>query len=144
MYPLPTPTNNSPANNGGNTAGNEGLQDIILDEARGKVYVTNSGDGTVSVLDGASNTLVATVTVGTTPLGVAVNPLTNRIYVANNGSNTLSVLDGASNTVVASVTRRRTKAAPPSASSCSARASTGTKIAVNVASSTSAATRLGS
>ena len=50
----------------------------------------------------------------------------------------------ASSTVVASVTRRRTNAAPPSASSCSARASTGTKIAVNVASSTSAATRFGS
>jgi len=36
------------------------------------------------------------------------------------------------------------KAAPPSGSLCSARASTGTKIAVNVASSTSAATRFGS
>ena len=47
-------------------------------------------------------------------------------------------------TVVARVTRRRTNAAPPSASSFSARASTGTKIAVNVASSTRAATRFGS
>src|ERR1700733_11817926 len=47
-------------------------------------------------------------------------------------------------TVVARVTRRRTNAVPPSASSFSARASTGTKIAVNVASSTSAATRFGS
>ena len=45
---------------------------------------------------------------------------------------------------VARVTRRRTNAVPPSGSSRSARASTGTKIAVNVASSTSAATRLGS
>ena len=46
--------------------------------------------------------------------------------------------------MVVTVTRRRTNAAPPSASLCSARASTGTKIAVNVASSTSAATRFGS
>ena len=45
--------------------------------------------------------------------------------------------------VVVSVTRRRTKAVPPSGSSRSARANTGTKIAVNVASSTSAAIRLG-
>ena len=45
---------------------------------------------------------------------------------------------------VASVTSRRTKAVPPSGSSRSARASTGTKIAVNVASSTRAAIRLGS
>ena len=47
------------------------------------------------------------------------------------------------NSVVVSVTRRRTNAVPPSGSSRSARASTGTKIAVNVASSTSAAMRLG-
>ena len=46
--------------------------------------------------------------------------------------------------VVASVTNRRTKASPPSLSSRSARASTGTKIAVNVASSTRAAIRFGS
>ena len=46
--------------------------------------------------------------------------------------------------MVASVTSRRTNAVPPSGSSRSARASTGTKIAVNVASSTSAAIRLGS
>ncbi len=45
---------------------------------------------------------------------------------------------------VVSVTSRRTKAAPPSGSPCSARASTGTNIAVKVASSTSAATRFGS
>ncbi|CPR10765.1 hypothetical protein BN971_02036 [Mycobacterium bohemicum DSM 44277] len=49
-----------------------------------------------------------------------------------------------SSSVVVIVTRRRTNAAPPSGSPCSARASTGTKIAVNVASSTSAATRFGS
>ncbi len=49
-----------------------------------------------------------------------------------------------SSSVVARVTSRRTKATPPSASSRSARASTGTKIAVKVASSTSAAIRLGS
>ena len=49
-----------------------------------------------------------------------------------------------SSSVVARVTSRRTKAVPPSASSRSARASTGTKIAVKVASSTSAAIRLGS
>src|SRR6201988_1040501 len=45
---------------------------------------------------------------------------------------------------VETVTSRRTNAVPPSGSSRSARASTGTKIAVNVASSTSAATRFGS
>ena len=62
-------------------------------------YFSNS----VSVIDGASNTVVATVAVGNNPGGVAVNPNTNRIYVANSGSGNVSVIDGASNTVIATV-----------------------------------------
>ena len=37
-------------------------------------YVVNHGDGTVSVLDTATNAVVATVTVGSEPLGAAVHP----------------------------------------------------------------------
>ena len=51
IYPVPTTLNNNPSNNGGNTAGNEGLQDILLDEARGKVYITNSGYNRIEVFD---------------------------------------------------------------------------------------------
>ena len=37
-----------------------------------KVYVANSGsDNTVSVIDTATNTVTATVTVGITPMGIA-------------------------------------------------------------------------
>ncbi len=38
------------------------------------VYVANAGSNTVSVIDGNSNAVVATVTTGATPLGVGVNP----------------------------------------------------------------------
>jgi YVTN family beta-propeller protein len=55
------------------------------------------------VIDGASNAVTATVAVGTSPIGVAVNATTNRIYVANYISNTVSVIDGASNAVTATV-----------------------------------------
>ena len=48
-----------------------------------RIYVANYGSNNVSVIDGASNTVVATVAVGSDPDGVAVNPNTNRIYVAN-------------------------------------------------------------
>ena len=51
VYPVPTMQNNSPANTTGNTAGNEGLQDMVLDEARGKVYITNSGYNRIEVFD---------------------------------------------------------------------------------------------
>jgi len=36
--------------------------------------------------------VVATIPVGTNPLGVAANPRTNTIYVANDLDNTVSVL----------------------------------------------------
>src|ERR1017187_2267938 len=42
IYPAPTTLNNNPSGTGGNTSGNEGLQDILLDEARGLVYITRS------------------------------------------------------------------------------------------------------
>lgn len=51
----------------------------------------------------APPTLIATVPVGIRPVGVGVNPVTNRIYVANKGSDTASVIDGATNAVVATI-----------------------------------------
>ncbi len=69
-----------------------------------RIYVTNRGSGTVSVINGTTNTVIATIPVGINPMFIAVNPNTNRIYVPNNGSGTLSVIDGATNAVVATVT----------------------------------------
>ncbi len=68
-----------------------------------RAYITNAFDNTVSVIDTASNTVVATVPVGTTPFGVAVNPAGTFVYVANFDSSTVSVIDTASNTVTATV-----------------------------------------
>jgi YVTN family beta-propeller protein len=59
--------------------------------------------GTVSVIDQATNTVVASITVGNLPGGVAVNPAGTRAYVANKDDGTVSVIDVASNTVVATV-----------------------------------------
>ena len=58
----------------------------------------------MSVIDGATNTVTATVTVGADPDGVAVDGTTDTIYVTNYGSGTVSVIDGATNTVTATVT----------------------------------------
>ncbi len=68
-------------------------------------YVVNHGDGTVSVLDTATNVVVATVPVGDEPLGAAVHPTGSRTYVTNQvaPNGTVSVLDSATNTVAATV-----------------------------------------
>ena len=68
------------------------------------VYVANTADGTVSVIDGATcnahvtwgcRKAAATVVVGNGPFALAVNEATNTVYVANGDANTVSVIDGA-------------------------------------------------
>ena len=66
-------------------------------------YITNTDSNTVSVIDTATNTVIATVNVGSYPFGVAVNPVGTKIYVPNEGSNDVSIIDTATNTVTATV-----------------------------------------
>ncbi|MBM3983936.1 MAG: PqqD family peptide modification chaperone, partial [Planctomycetes bacterium] len=69
-----------------------------------RAYVANGTSGNVSVIDTASNTVTATITVGSNPYGVAVNPAGTRAYITNYGSGNVSVIDTASNTVTATIT----------------------------------------
>jgi YVTN family beta-propeller protein len=78
-----------------------------------KAYVANNYDNTVSVIDGGTNKVVATlpgteippagITVGNSPQDVSVNPDTNKAYVANYDDNTVSVIDGRTNKVLSTI-----------------------------------------
>jgi DNA-binding beta-propeller fold protein YncE len=46
----------------------------------------------VSVIDGATDSLVASIIVGTSPNSFTHNPQQNRVYVANLGSSSISVI----------------------------------------------------
>ena len=59
---------------------------------------TSSPSNTASALTSA-----ASIPVGISPYGVAINPSTNTIYVANFDSNTVSVINGTTNTVTATI-----------------------------------------
>ena len=72
-------------------------------QAQPFAYISNTGSNTVSVIDTATNLVVATVPVGSQPFGVAVNPASTRVYVTNRESNTVSVIDTATNTVRATI-----------------------------------------
>ena len=81
---------------------------MAVNPATGQVYVANQTSGTVSVINGATNTVTATVPVGTNPEAVAVNPVTGQVYVVNQGSSptsggTVSVINGATNMVTATI-----------------------------------------
>jgi len=56
------------------------------------------------VINGATNTVTATITVQGSPLGIAVDAATNTVYEANAGPGTLSVINGSTNTVTTTLT----------------------------------------
>jgi YVTN family beta-propeller protein len=76
---------------------------VAVNPATNRVYVANMGSGTVAVIDGAADRVVATIPVGLHPAQLAVNPETNRVYVTNRRSASVSVVDGAANRVIATI-----------------------------------------
>jgi DNA-binding beta-propeller fold protein YncE len=84
---------------------------IAFDSATGTLYVSDTGDNTVSVINGKTcNAGVATgctkpaptISVGKEPRGMAIDTATDTAYVANYADHTVSVINGA--TCNASVT----------------------------------------
>ena len=68
---------------------------VAIDPELDVAYVTNSGSGTVTLVDlapGSVGSILSTVPVGTSPQGVAVLSRTGQAVVANQGSNNASVI----------------------------------------------------
>lgn len=72
---------------------------------KGKAYVSNQNDNTVSVINLTSNTVITTIPVGQQPFGLTAFTLgaTDYLYVTNLFSNSISVVDLTSNTVVSTL-----------------------------------------
>jgi YVTN family beta-propeller protein len=91
---------------------------VTVNSVTNKIYVTNmcgnditcrTQSGTLTVIDGASNTVIATVTVGSGPRRPVVDAVMNKIYVPNQCGNdptcgrapysvgTVTVIDGVTN-----------------------------------------------
>ena len=90
------------------TVGNRTLGDlpsgIAIDRKTDTVYVTNVGDNTVSVFNGATcnaedttgcGQTPAEVPVGPGPLAITADPANHTLYVANVGSTTVPMIDSA-------------------------------------------------
>jgi YVTN family beta-propeller protein len=68
------------------------------------IYVTNSADNTIAIVDGYTNTILEDyIQVGTSPWGIAVNADTNMIYVTNYGDNSVSVINGRTHETVTKI-----------------------------------------
>jgi DNA-binding beta-propeller fold protein YncE len=81
VYPIPTGPNG------------EGLQDIVLDEARGRVYVTNSAYNRIEVFDIKKGHFVDPIPVGQLPHQMAMSGDGTTLYVGNIGAESIAIVD---------------------------------------------------
>ena len=68
-----------------------------------RAYVADNGDGNLSVLDVATDTVGAPFVIGGGPQAVATSPDGQRVYVTDGSGTTMKVLDAATGTVLATV-----------------------------------------
>jgi YVTN family beta-propeller protein len=66
-------------------------------------YITNNDSNSVSVINTATNTVIATIPIGYGPFGVSVSPDGGRVYIGSFGINTVGVIETATNTVIATI-----------------------------------------
>jgi YVTN family beta-propeller protein len=80
---------------------------VTLNPDNDLIYVSNYGQfnttGTVAVINGTTNTIVANISVSKNPQAIVYNPANGLVYIANTLSNTLSIINGTSNALVGSI-----------------------------------------
>lgn len=78
------------------TTGNvttEGLRDILLDESRGRAYITNSGYNRIEVFDTVNQKLPSPIPVGQLPHQMAMGLDGSSLYVGNTGGESIGIVD---------------------------------------------------
>lgn len=72
---------------------NEALEDMVMDQARQRIYIANSGLNRVEVFDIRGRRLLAPIKVGQLPRSLALTPDGGTLYVANTGGESISIID---------------------------------------------------
>lgn len=89
-------------------AGIDATKEIGINPKTNRIYVAitpcDDENGIINVIDGSTNQVIKTITVGRGAFSVGVNSTLNRIYVTNDVDDTISVIDGSINEVIATVT----------------------------------------
>lgn len=73
--------------------GDQGLQDLVLDEARGLLYATNMGYNRIEVFDLKKQKFLAPIKVGQLPRQMAMSLDGSLLYVGNTGGESVSIVD---------------------------------------------------
>jgi YVTN family beta-propeller protein len=81
-----------------------GTSAVAVDETANTIYVADTaGLNSVSVVNGNTNIVTATIEVGNDPVSLAVNSLTRKVYVANHLDKSVTVIDGPTSTATATI-----------------------------------------
>lgn len=96
-----TPSTLTPLPAGGVRVGTDPTA-VAIDPRTGRIYVANSGSLSVTVLDGSTREVVATVSLPSRPWNIAMNQRTGRVYVTT-AESAVTVIDTATNSVAATV-----------------------------------------
>jgi YVTN family beta-propeller protein len=76
--------------------------DVTITPDGTRLYAADGTANTVSVIDLASRTIIATVPVGDRPLGIAITPDGAEVYVTNTWGNSVTVISTKTNQVIGS------------------------------------------
>lgn len=78
---------------------------IVFDPSNGNLYVANFGPGTVSVINGSSNSVIETIDLNypVSPWDVSYDPNNGHIYVSDTKNGAVSVVNTTDDTVLATV-----------------------------------------
>jgi YVTN family beta-propeller protein len=72
---------------------------IAVDSRNGRAFVANTGDGTVSVIDGKTDTVIATIPIGAHPYSIDADSAAGKVYVSRTYSDQLTIIDATTNQV---------------------------------------------
>ena len=66
---------------GSDRSGDVGGTGLAVNAATGNLFITDTYDGTITVISGLTDQVVATIPSGEDPYEVAINPVTNQVFV---------------------------------------------------------------
>jgi YVTN family beta-propeller protein len=76
---------------------------VAVDPATDRVYVSQGGNGSISVIDGASNKVAATILGAGTPYAMSVDQEHNLLLAADTASDSLWIINGSTDAVSAHI-----------------------------------------
>lgn len=81
-------------------SGSESPINVSYDKKGNRLFVTDSKNSILTVLNAKSGELLKKVEVGNNPIGVSFDPKNNRVYTANRQGKSVTVVDGNSYAVI--------------------------------------------